>query len=81
MTCIACAGEEHNPHFDYCRCCGNGEPMPPVETAKPPESPLARAVRLARGDIDDVSGFLDRFAKAKAKSATDRANEQKDGAS
>lgn len=55
-------------------------PQPESDTARdattPPkeESPLARAIRLARGDFepDDVPNFLQRFADAKAAAKNER---------
>lgn len=64
--CFICAGADDDPGFDECAVCGRkGMPMepgaPPLGLAAHqsalggvmrPESPLARAVRLARGDIE-----------------------------
>jgi len=78
--CFICAGADDDPDFDECAVCGRkGVPLPygapygaamhrPREQAAA-ESPLARAVRLARGEPtpDDVPGILRRIAMAKGK--------------
>jgi hypothetical protein len=52
VACICCAGEQDRPDFDYCRACGRGEDVAIPPARKLPESPLARAVRLARGLVE-----------------------------
>lgn len=80
--CFICAGADDDEGFDECAVCGRkAVPLPPgapygvakqrpINEPERSESPLARAVRLARGDpADDVEGVLRRFGDAKAKAA------------
>jgi hypothetical protein len=50
-ACPCCANGNDLPDGEYCRACGRENPPPAAAEPGPPadESPLARAVRLARG--------------------------------